>query len=60
MFNYRCYLPVEQGRRGGKKMIIDYLLLIIVAKFRPKAMVVENKNWKFEIFFIPYKTKTYG
>ena len=31
----------------------------ILASFRPKAQVVENKNQKFEFFFIPCHTKTY-
>ncbi len=34
--------------------------LIIVAEFRPKPLVVGNKNQKFEIFFIPYHIRTYN
>ena len=34
----------------------DYFLQI----FRPKAMVVGNKNGNLKIFFIPYHTRTYG
>jgi hypothetical protein len=32
----------------------------MIYDFQPKAIVVPNKNRKFEFFFIPYHISTYG
>ena len=48
-----CPLWLNNGRRLTETLPLTIydLLLIILGNFRPKALVVQTKNRKFEIFF---------